>query len=40
MDGEKKNKAIRVFNFFADSCTIKEDSDSTRSDFSRLIGKR
>lgn len=38
--GKKKNKAIRVFNFFADSCTIKEDSDLTRSDFSRLIGKR
>lgn len=37
--GKKKNKAIEVFNFFADLCS-NEDSDLTRSDFSRLVGKR
>ena len=36
---KKKNKAIEVFNFFADLCS-NEDSDLTRSDFSRLGGKR
>lgn len=35
----KKNKAIGVFNFLADLCS-NEDSDLTRSDFSRLVGKR
>ena len=40
MDGKtKKNKAIGVFNFLADLCS-NEDSDLTRSDFSRLVGKR
>ena len=40
MDGKtKKNKAIGVFNFLADLCSS-EDSDLTRSDFSRLVGKR
>ena len=36
---KKKNRAIEVFNFFADLCS-NEDSDLIRSDFSRLVGKR
>ena len=36
---KKNNKAIGVFNFLADLCS-NEDSDLTRSDFSRLVGKR
>lgn len=36
---KKQNKAIEVFNFFADLCS-NEDSDLMRSDFSRLVGKR
>lgn len=37
--GKQKNKAIGVFDIFADLCS-NEDSDLMRSDFSRLVGKR